>query len=116
MGIEGYTGSIRMTAGMIPESDGYPLVQACDILAEKDKRLDVLLTEIKNLALSGGGSISGAPIPIETEAEMNDILASATEDKVGTIYKYTGTSTDTYEQGALYIIAEAIPDGDEVGH
>ncbi len=64
----------------------------------------------------GGGSttISGIAIPINSATEMEDILASATGDKIGTIYKFTGTSTDTYEQGALYIIANEAPDGDGV--
>jgi hypothetical protein len=72
--------------------------------------------KIGTVGSGGGGSttISGIAIPISSATEMEDILASATGDKIGTIYKFTGTSTDTYEQGALYIIANEAPDGDEV--
>ena len=49
---------------------------------------------------------SPLPIPIETEAKMNALLANATVESVGAVYKYTGNTTDTYEHGALYIIAE----------
>lgn len=73
---------------------------------------------IGTVGSGGGGSttISGIAIPISSATEMEDILATATGDKIGTIYKYTGTSTDTYEQGALYIIADEVPDGDEVNY
>lgn len=71
---------------------------------------------IGTVGSGGGGSttISGIAIPISSATEMEDILATATGDKIGTIYKFTGTSTDTYEQGALYIIANEAPDGDGV--
>jgi hypothetical protein len=55
---------------------------------------------------------SHLPQIVETEAEMNEILSNATEASIGTIYKFTGSS-NTYEQGALYIISDEIPDGDE---
>ena len=44
-----------------------------------------------------------SPIPIEvaTESEMTVLLEKAT---IGSVYKYTGESTDTYENGALYIV------------
>lgn len=41
------------------------------------------------------------PLEIATEAEMTALLESA---EVGSVYKYTGESTDTYENGALYIV------------
>lgn len=41
------------------------------------------------------------PIEIATEAEMNTLLETA---EVGAVYKYTGETTDTYENGALYIV------------
>ena len=49
---------------------------------------------------------SPLPIPTETEAEMTALLTNATSESVGAVYKYTGNTTDTYEHGALYIIAE----------
>lgn len=47
-------------------------------------------------------AINGAPVEIPTEEQMTAILASAAE--VGGVYKYTGETTDTYENGGLYII------------
>lgn len=60
---------------------------------------------------------AGSPIPrdVSSEAEMNAILASATETSIGTIYRFVGKSL-IYEYGALYIISDEIPDGDEVKH
>lgn len=49
---------------------------------------------------------SPLPIPIYTEAKMNAILASATKESVGAVYKYVGNTTSTYEKGVLYIIGE----------
>jgi hypothetical protein len=46
----------------------------------------------------------GKPIGVATEAEMATILEAATADTVGKVYKYTGESTDTYENGAIYIV------------
>jgi hypothetical protein len=44
-------------------------------------------------------------LPFETtdEVEMSAILRNATDEDVGSVYKYTGP-TGTYENGALYII------------
>lgn len=117
MGIKDYTPSIELGAGLTPAGNRtFALMQACDILVgEHDKRLDTELEELREL--SGGGG-DGPPLPkeISTEAEMNTILAKATEASIGAVYKYTGGPSDTYEYGALYIIAHEIPDGDEVGH
>lgn len=55
---------------------------------------------------------SHLPKIVSSEDEMNEILSNATEASIGTIYKFTGTS-NTYEQGALYILSDEIPDGDE---
>ena len=43
---------------------------------------------------------SPLPIEVSTEAEMTALLESG---EVGGVYKYTGT-TDTYENGALYVL------------
>jgi hypothetical protein len=51
------------------------------------------------------GGESPFPLRVGTDEEMNAILHSATSDKVGAVYKYTGPSTATYKSGELYIIA-----------
>lgn len=115
MGIKDYTPGIELGAGLTPAGNRtFALMQACDILVgEQDKRLDTELEELRQL--SGGG---GFPLPeeVSTEAEMNTILAKATESSIGAVYKFIGETTDTYEKDALYVIAHEIPDGDEVSH
>ena len=53
----------------------------------------------------GGGNtevvMSPLPIEISTEAEMTALLATA---DIGSVYKYMGETTDTYANGALYIL------------
>ena len=44
---------------------------------------------------------SALPIEVSTEAEMTALLTSG---EVGGVYKYTGETTDTYENGALYVL------------
>lgn len=44
------------------------------------------------------------PIEIATADEMTALLSTA---EVGAIYKYTGETTDTYENGALYVVEES---------
>ena len=51
------------------------------------------------------------PTEVSTEAEMNAFLESGT---VGSVYKYTGESTDTYENGAYYVLEVEETDAD--GH
>ena len=46
-------------------------------------------------------SRSYLPIEISTEAEMTDALDMA---EIGSIYKYTGETTDTYENGTYYVV------------
>lgn len=48
----------------------------------------------------------GKPIEVSTAEEMDAILANATADDVGTFYIYTGETTDTYENGAIYGVTE----------
>ena len=49
--------------------------------------------------------VTDSPLPIEvsTADEMTALLETA---EVGAIYKYTGETTDTYENGALYVVAK----------
>ena len=49
---------------------------------------------------------SPLPVEITTETEMTALLTNATTESIGAIYKYTGETTDTYENGELYILAE----------
>lgn len=51
----------------------------------------------------GTGEGAGTPIPIATESELNALLDTST---VGTIYQYTGETTDTYEKDGLYQVDE----------
>ena len=44
---------------------------------------------------------SALPIEVSTEAEMTELLSSG---EVNGVYKYIGETTDTYEQGALYVL------------
>jgi hypothetical protein len=41
--------------------------------------------------------------PIETD-DLESVIANATEEDVGKIYKYTGSSDGTYTNGCLYVI------------
>ena len=53
---------------------------------------------------TSGGADNPKPIEVSTEAEMTALLATLTEEDVGSVYKYTGTTTATYENGVLYIV------------
>lgn len=65
--------------------------------------------DIETKALDGWGEITVnvAPLPIEvsTAAEMTALLESG---EVGGVYKYVGETTDAYENGALYVLENAI--------
>ena len=107
---------IELVSGVKPAGTGkFALMQARDILIddEHDKRLDTELGELRKLA-----EAERFPLPkeISTEAEMNSILANATESSIGAVYKFTGETTDIYEKDALYVITHEAPDGDEVSH
>ena len=60
---------------------------------------------VNSLCRGFGGNSSPLPIEVATEEEMNALLETA---EVGSVYKYTGTTTDTYESGALYIVERNI--------
>ena len=66
---------------------------------------EILFSPIVNIA--EGGTIVDSPLPIEvaTEAEMTAKLDTA---QVGSVYKYVGESTDTYEKDGLYIVEEVV--------
>lgn len=50
-----------------------------------------------------GGTDSAVPIEVSTEAEMTALLTSG---EVGGVYKYTGESTEAYQQNGLYLLIE----------
>ncbi len=54
----------------------------------------------------GAPTAGGFPIECATDEEMNAALEAATENSVGQLYKFTGETTETYEQGAIYIVEE----------
>ena len=54
MGFEKYRGGIELGAGLSPASEGYPLMQTCDIQADADgTRLDEYLANLKTNATDG---------------------------------------------------------------
>lgn len=46
---------------------------------------------------------NSVPVEVTTEAEMTALLETA---EVGSVYLYTGATTDTYENGQYYIVIE----------
>ena len=92
MGFENYKGSIKMGAGMTPASEGYPLMQSCDIQVDEDgTRLDKKLATLAGITpvektLPGGTGILrtgvmyflATPATVEfglpTTAEVGDMV------------------------------------------
>lgn len=72
------------------------LIDSANATTAKD---DDNLTDCVNSLIEGYGQ-GGIP-EILTEAEMTALLETA---EVGSVYKYVGESTDTYENGGLYIV------------
>ncbi len=72
----------------------------------KTGKTDANLTDAVKSLIEGyeSGEDSALPIEVATEAEMTALLSTA---EVGAIYKYTGETTDTYENGALYVVEES---------
>jgi dsRNA-specific ribonuclease len=109
MSTKNYNPTTELGAGLKPSGSGdFALIHARHIVVGENN--EVLDWKLEQLAK---GEVVPRPAEISTEAEMNNILANATEASIGTIYKYTGTTADTYEPGALYVITHEIPDGDE---
>ena len=67
-------------------------------LPVKDKKMlsDIVITVPK-----AEGTNSALPVEVSTEIEMYDLL---NHGEVGGVYKYTGTSTGTFVNGALYVL------------
>lgn len=110
-----YEGGLSVGAPFFRNSsEDFAIMQSYDIQAgPNDKRLSTVLQELQD-AISGGVVSTGKPIEVSTSEDMDKYLSSATADRVGTVYKYTGNTTGTYEHGAIYIISEAVLDGDGV--
>lgn len=56
--------------------------------------------------VASGGDADGKPITVTTSAEMDEILASANDDTVGTFYYYTGETTEKYKNNTLYAVGK----------
>lgn len=110
-----YEGGLSVGAPFFRNSsEDFAIMQSYDIQAgPNDKRLSTVLQEIQD-AISGGVASTGKPIEVPTSEKMDEILSSASAASVGTVYKYMGNTTGIYEHGAIYIISEAILDGDGV--
>lgn len=85
----------------VGEDDGVYEKDALYVLIEKGSGYG-----FQRYAIGGSGEESNIPIEVSTPEEMDAILADASDDDLGKAYIYTGASTDTYEQGALYMITK----------
>lgn len=82
--------------------DESTLTDIADAIREKKGTSDLL--DPANFAEEIGGITGGSsamPIKVSSEAEMNALLETA---PVGAVYKYVGITTDTYENGGLYLL------------
>lgn len=52
----------------------------------------------------GSNEPNGKPIVVDTSADMDAILANATDGDVGEFYLYQGETTESYTNGAVYSI------------
>lgn len=65
---------------------------------------DLFINEAKPALKRHSGADSAVPIEVASEAEMNALLETG---EPGGVYKYTGATTDTYENGELYVLGDA---------
>ena len=49
---------------------------------------------------------TGKPIEVATPEEMDEILANATEESVGSLYLYVGETSGAYKKGVIYCLYE----------
>lgn len=63
----------------------------------------LFISEVKPALKRHSGSGNGVTT-ISTEAEMDAILANATDADVGKFYLYSGVESDKYENDAIYKI------------
>lgn len=87
----GYDGLSKVTVGAVTSTiDG-------DITAGNIKK------GVEILGVTGTLE-EGAPIEFSTTAEAESIIASATDADLNKVYKYTGATDGTYENGCLYAL------------
>lgn len=77
-------------------ADGYIATFPC---VGKEMATDVVIEAPEGSGDSG--TDSALPIEVATEEEMTALLSSGT---VGGVYKYVGATTDTYENGSMYLL------------
>lgn len=87
---DGETQTLKISAGKLPEGELSIIENGrYDVADYAEAVVDV-------------PSQAGNPIEVATDTDMTNAL---TQDNVGKVYKFTGTS-DTYETNAIYIIEE----------
>lgn len=122
---DGETQTLKISAGKLPEGElsitengRYDVADYAEAVvavpSEEPVLIDKTITENGEYSASADGadgysnvsvdipSQAGNPIEVATDTDMTNAL---TQDNVGKVYKFTGTS-DTYETNAIYIIEE----------
>lgn len=96
------------TADIVPQSRAEAALKnciegcGCDGLPEPQSRSEAYLQALAEKFKNSGSA--GAPVSVASAADMDSILANATDASVGTFYLYEGETTEKYESGALYYI------------
>ena len=95
--LESYNGSVKLISGLSPVSDGYPLMQAGDILVDDDgNRLDTKILTIENrigMNDAVSGSVSMRVKVLEDNDALNTAKISTAENKIATIEADIGSDT-----------------------
>lgn len=55
---------------------------------------------------AGEGAHNVRPIEVTSEVRMNALLINATEESIGTVYKYIGPTSGVFTSGQLYMLTE----------
>lgn len=86
--------AIEIISTLKPKNNGdFPVAEAADVSVDKNgTRLDAKLKTTLTV--------------VTTAKAMDEILANATADDVGTFYLYMGATTDKYENSAVYGVTE----------
>ena len=82
----------------VPIPDGY--IKPRDELTINDNNKVIDVTQYARVHIS-----TAKPYNVVSASFMDNLLSS-TITNIGDVYKYTGETTDTYENGALYILEE----------
>ena len=103
MAFESYKGSIKLGAGLTPASEGYPLVQACDVQVKEDGTN--LEEYIKNGGTGGGTTFTTD----ETLTLSGGVLSVNTTDTPSADNTLPITAGAVYTQlGNIEILLETI--------